>query len=147
MEQRLGTVTSAVTAQVRTAVAVPPTPLPAELRYEVSDPYAVVLTLGPSTDWAVTWVFARALLAEGLRRPTGAGDVAVVPGHRHHRHRHRPRSVRVVLRNGAGTALVGLAARDVAAFLRRAFALVPAGAEGDHVDLDGVIIALMGGNI
>ncbi|WP_190136558.1 SsgA family sporulation/cell division regulator [Streptomyces longispororuber] len=147
MEQRLGTVTSAVTAQVRTAEDVPPTPLPAELRYEVSDPYAVVLTLGPSTDWAVTWVFARALLTEGLRRPTGAGDVTVVPAPRHHRRRHHPRSVRVVLRNGSGQALVGLAVGDVAAFLRKTFALVPAGAEGYHVDLDGVITALMGRNL
>ncbi|MFC7014029.1 SsgA family sporulation/cell division regulator [Streptomyces viridiviolaceus] len=114
-------------------------PLPAKLHYGVNDPYAVSLSLGPSAGPPVTWSFARELLAEGLRRPTGPGDVLVLPRCSHH-----PHSMRIVLNNMQGTALVELAAADVAAFLRRTFSLVPAGTEGDYLDLDGAITALMG---
>ncbi|GAA2230654.1 SsgA family sporulation/cell division regulator [Streptomyces nogalater] len=114
-------------------------PLPAELHYGSTDPYAVRLSLGPSTGPPVTWVFARELLAEGLTRPAGPGDVQVLPWHCR-----TPRTLRIVLSNGTGTALVELAAAEVAAFLRRTFDVVPPGTESEHLDLDGVITALTG---
>ncbi|MFJ8542333.1 SsgA family sporulation/cell division regulator [Streptomyces sp. NPDC093586] len=140
MEERLGTVTRPVTAHV-SAPKAPPLPVPAELQYGITDPYAVRLSLGSSTGPPVTWSFARELLTEGLRRPTGPGDVLVIPGHCH-----RPHSLRIVLRNPAGTALVEIADTEVTAFLQQAFALVPAGTESDHLDIDGAITALMGGS-
>jgi hypothetical protein len=127
-----------MTARV-SALKGPPLPLPAELRYGITDPYTVRLSFGPSTGPPVTWVFARELLAEGFRRPTGSGDVLVLPGHGRN-----PHSIRIVLSNFAGTALVDLPAAGVASFVRETFTLVPCGAESDHLDLDGAITALMG---
>ncbi|GAB2997273.1 SsgA family sporulation/cell division regulator [Streptomyces pseudoechinosporeus] len=138
MEQRLSTVTCAMTAHI-SALKGPQLPLPAELRYGIDDPYAVRLSLGSSTGPPVTWVFARDLLAEGARRPAGLSDVLVIPRYCHH-----PHALRVVLSNSAGTALVELAAAEVAAFLQQTFALVPDGAESAHLDLDGALSALMG---
>ncbi|WP_372349489.1 SsgA family sporulation/cell division regulator [Streptomyces sp. KL116D] len=138
MEQHLGTVTCPVTAHVR-SLNKQPMPLPTELHYRVTDPYAVRISLGPTDGPRVPWVFARDLLVEGLHRPTGAGDVLVLPAHGHH-----PDALRVVLKNGAGTALVELAVAEVAEFLRRTYALVPAGTESDHLNLDSAITALMG---
>ncbi|MER7190799.1 SsgA family sporulation/cell division regulator [Streptomyces flaveolus] len=138
MEQHLSTVTCTMTARV-SALKGPPLPLPAELHYRIADPYAVRLSLGPSTGPPVTWVFARELLADGFRRPTGSGDVLVLP-----RYGQKPHSIRIVLSNFAGTALVDLAATGVASFLRETFTSVPGGTEGDHLDLDGAITALMG---
>lgn len=74
-----------------------PTPLSAELHHDMSDPYAVRLSLGAPTARPVDWVFACSLLTEGLRRPAGTGGVLVIPRHRCH-----PHSVRVVLRSSAG---------------------------------------------
>ncbi|MFI6880030.1 SsgA family sporulation/cell division regulator [Streptomyces sp. NPDC050400] len=75
-------------------------PLPTELHYRVTDPCAVRISLGPTDGPRVPWVFARDLLSEGLHRPTGAGDVLVLPPHGHH-----PDTIRVILKNGAGPAL------------------------------------------
>ncbi|MDX3763281.1 MULTISPECIES: SsgA family sporulation/cell division regulator [Streptomyces] len=126
-----------VMCMVTVLVSVPnelSTPLPAELHYDMSDPYAVRLSIGAPAARPVDWVFARSLLTEGLHRPTGTGDVLVIPPHRCH-----PVSVRIVLRSGAGVAQVDIAASAVAAFLRRTVSLVPPGAESLHVDLDRVL--------
>ncbi|MEU4099835.1 SsgA family sporulation/cell division regulator [Streptomyces tanashiensis] len=138
MEQSLSAVACAVTAYVSTPNG-PRLPLPAELRYGVLDPYAVRLSLISPVQPPVTWVFARELLTEGTMRPTGSGDVLVVPGDGHH-----SRSLRVILRNSTGTALIDLEAARVALFLQQTFALVPVGTESNHLDLDGVIHALTG---
>ncbi|WP_393062360.1 SsgA family sporulation/cell division regulator [Streptomyces sp. LN549] len=114
-------------------------PLSADLHYDMADPYAIRLSIGVPMERPVDWVFARELLAEGLHRPTGSGDVVVMPWHHPH-----PDSLRVVLRNRSGTALVEMAASEVATFLRRTFVLVPDGAESHHVDLDRAISELTG---
>jgi len=62
------------------------------------------------------------LLAEGLRRPAGTGDVLVIP-----RHQCQPDSVRVVLRPATGAALIDIPASAVTAFLRQTVAVVPPG--------------------
>ncbi|SFH23419.1 Streptomyces sporulation and cell division protein, SsgA [Streptomyces mirabilis] len=112
-------------------------PLPAELHYDMTDPYAVRLSLGAPAARSVDWVFARSLLTEGLRRPTGTGDVLVIPRHRCHLD-----SVRIVLRSTAGAALVDIAAATVAAFLRRTVSLVPPGTESLHIDMDRALAEL-----
>src|ERR1700759_3868137 len=58
-------------------------PVPAGLRYDTADPYAVHATLPTAAEETVEWVFARDLLAEGLHRPTGTGDVRVWPSRSH----------------------------------------------------------------
>nr|WP_258314876.1 SsgA family sporulation/cell division regulator [Streptomyces sp. Act143] len=109
------------------------------MRYRVTDPYAVRMSLGPLIGPRIPWVFARDLLAEGLRRPTGSGDVLVLPAHGHH-----PNTLRVILKNGSGTALAELLATEVAEFLQQTFSLVAAGSESTHLDLDGALTSLLG---
>ncbi|MGW3121685.1 SsgA family sporulation/cell division regulator [Streptomyces sp. NPDC001107] len=117
----------------------PPTPLPAELHYEMSDPYAVRLSLGAPATRSVDWVFARSLLTEGLHRQTGTGDVLVIPRHGCH-----PNSVRIVLRSSGGAAMIDIAESAVAAFLRRTVSLVPPGTESVHIDIDRALTELTG---
>ncbi|GGZ25392.1 SsgA family sporulation/cell division regulator [Streptomyces poonensis] len=131
----------------------PPVPLPAELRYDSTDPYAVCLSVGPagsagsagsagaSSTGTVDWVFARSLLAEGLTRPAGVGDVLLVP-----RYRRRPPAVRVIVRSAAGAAALDLAASAVTAFLERTHMVVPPGTEGAHIDLERVVAELVAGS-
>jgi hypothetical protein len=116
-----------------------PAPLPAELHFNRTDPYAVRLSIGAPVGRPVDWVFARSLLADGLRRPSGAGDVLVIP-----RHRCRPGSLRIVLRSAAGLALIDIAESEVIAFLRRTFSLVPPGTESLHIDMDRAVAELTG---
>ncbi|MDX2681447.1 SsgA family sporulation/cell division regulator [Streptomyces soliscabiei] len=116
----------------------PPVSLPAELRYDSTDPYAVCLSLGVTSIGTVDWVFARSLLSEGLRRPAGVGDVLVLPRHRCHRN-----SVRIVVRSRQGSAVLDIAASAVTAFLEQSDMVVPPGAEGPHIDLDRLVAELM----
>jgi hypothetical protein len=127
-----------VTVQV-TALEDLPAPLPAQFHYDMTDPYAVRLSLGAPETRPVNWVFARDLLAEGMRRPAGIGNVLVFP-----RHRCRPHFIRVILRSSAGVALVEIPASEVAAFLRQTFLLVPSGSESLYIDLDGTVAELRG---
>ncbi|MFF7188735.1 SsgA family sporulation/cell division regulator [Streptomyces sp. NPDC008222] len=123
-----------------TVAAARPVPLPAELRYDRSDPYAVRLSLGTHSPLTVDWVFARSLLADGLRVPVGIGDVLVVP-----RHRCRPEAIRIVLRSRTGSAVLEIAESAVTAFLRQTEAVVPQGCEHHHIDLDDVVARLTAG--
>ncbi|TQE35120.1 SsgA family sporulation/cell division regulator [Streptomyces ipomoeae] len=74
-----------------------------------------------------------------MRRPTGSGDVLVLPAHGHH-----PDTLHVVLRNGSGTALIELPVTEVADLLQRTFSLVPAGVESTYLDVDGALTSLLG---
>jgi hypothetical protein len=114
-------------------------PLPARLHYGREDPYAVRLLLGAPDAGPVVWVFARELLAEGLRRPAGIGDVLVFP-----RHRCLPDIMRVVLRSRAGAALIELPASKVSCFLADTDVLVPSGSESAYVDVDSGLAQLTG---
>src|SRR4026208_2223438 len=53
--------------------------LPVVLHYDVVDPYAVHATFRTGQGGGVSWVFARELLALGVHRPSGDGDVRVWP--------------------------------------------------------------------
>lgn len=125
----------------------PPMPLPAEFRYDRSAPYAVCLALGAPATASVDWVFARSLLAEGLRGPAGIGDVRVTP-HRSSAARHpcAPDAVRVLLRaRDEATASLEIPASAVVSFLRRTDAMVAPGTEHHHLDLDRVAARLTTG--
>lgn len=116
----------------------PPVSLPAELRYDRSDPYAVCLSIGTMSASTVDWVFARGLLTEGTTGAAGAGSILVTP--RHGRHGD---VVRIVVRSPAGSAVLDIAAPAVAAFLERAARVVPPGEEGLHLDLDRLVAELL----
>jgi sporulation and cell division protein SsgA len=119
--------------------AEPPVPLPAELGYDMDDPYAVRLSLGVPEIQQVDWVFARSLLEEGMHRPAGVGSVLVSPQRLHLRH-----FVRIVVRSPTGVARIQVSAAEVRDFLRQSHELMPYGAESRHVDVDRLLTALMG---
>ncbi|WP_046731784.1 SsgA family sporulation/cell division regulator [Streptomyces humi] len=137
MRKPVRSVVYGTTAQVNVR-GEPQVSLPAELRYRTADPYAVCLSLGAPLTGPVDWLFARSLLAAGLRLPAGTGDVRVIPRHRGH-----PDRVGVVLRVRAQEAAVDIETSVVSAFLMRTLALVPEGTEGLHVDLDRAVAELL----
>ncbi|MEU9117879.1 SsgA family sporulation/cell division regulator [Streptomyces sp. NPDC048483] len=113
-------------------------PIPAALRYDRDDPYAVHLAFPPaaSLDGAeVVWTFGRDLLEEGLRRATGAGDVHVWPC--------GTDDVVVEFHTADGMALVQFEARDLRLFLARSYAVVEKGGEARHLDVDADLAALL----
>ena len=100
------------------------------LRYDLIDPYAVRAEFqlpGASN----CWVFGRELLARGLRRPVGDGDVRIWPVDGD--------GLRMTLLSPDGEALVQADASGVEEFLRQTYALCPDGREGEHVDVDAVL--------
>lgn len=111
--------------------------VPAVLRYRSDDPFAVRLAFldvdpGAGEDGEIVdgieWVFARDLLTDGLHTPTGEGDVHVWP--------FGPGDLMIELRSGASTALVIASQAAVRLFLGHIYAIVPAGSEPGHLNLD-----------
>ena len=112
--------------------------LTAGFLYDAADPYAVTLTFytdGPE----VTWSFARDLLAGGVKRPAGTGDVHVWPSVNR-----SGGSVTVIeLRSPGGQALLQASTADVAAFVEATYAIVTPGQESERIDLDSLVDALL----
>ncbi|GAA3023267.1 SsgA family sporulation/cell division regulator [Kitasatospora albolonga] len=114
--------------------------LACRLAFDTALPYGVHLGISGARPFAdgeppVCWTFGRDLLDQGLRRPAGQGDVLVAPG--------PGGTVLVELRGPAGSAVLGLSAEQVGAFLDDAYALVPQGAEGEHLDVDECLTRLL----
>ncbi|MFD7437973.1 SsgA family sporulation/cell division regulator [Streptomyces sp. NPDC059861] len=114
-----------------------------KLRYTARDPYALHATF-PVEEFSgtVEWAFSRDLLAEGLTRRAGEGDVrvwptAVGPG-------------RDVLYIALGplvdSALVEAFLPDLETFLRRTQSVVPPGAESQRFDMDAELAHLSAGS-
>ncbi|MGW1884987.1 SsgA family sporulation/cell division regulator [Streptomyces sp. NPDC001970] len=112
--------------------------VPATLRYDPADPFAVSMDFPPPATLEgtqVSWAFSRELLAEGMEAPTGLGDVRVRPyGYD-----------RTVLEFHApeGTAMIHVRSSELRRFLERAQGLIPAGCEHLHLDLDGDLAELL----
>ncbi|MFE0424131.1 SsgA family sporulation/cell division regulator [Streptomyces sp. NPDC058953] len=113
-------------------------PVRAVLRYETHDPFAV--RMGFPADATLegnelAWAFARELLAAGMERPAGDGDVRIRPyGY--------DRTV-VEFHAPEGVAVVHIRTSEVRRFLDRVQRLVPAGDEGRHLDLDHDLAELL----
>ncbi|GGV04059.1 SsgA family sporulation/cell division regulator [Streptomyces spectabilis] len=125
--------------EARLVAAAPRMPtIPARLHYDQRDPFAVRMSFpAPATleGVEVHWTFARELLTQGVESTVGDGDVRVRPyGYE-----------RTVLEFHApeGTAIVHVRTGDLRRFLHRTMALVPAGQEHQHVDLDQDLADLM----
>ncbi|AWW36691.1 regulator [Streptomyces sp. AS58] len=125
--------------EARLVAAAPRMPnIPATLRYDLNDPFAVRMTFpAPATlgGEEVCWTFSRELLATGLHSPRGDGDVRVRPyGYD-----------RTVLEFHApeGTAVVHVRSGELRRFLEATRALVPDGLEHTHLDLDHDLAELM----
>ncbi|MFF4761451.1 SsgA family sporulation/cell division regulator [Streptomyces sp. NPDC001292] len=125
--------------EARLVSATPRMPsIPATLRYDRRDPFAVRMTFpAPAAleGVEVCWLFARDLLAAGLREPEGHGDVRVRPyGYD-----------RTVLEFHApeGTAVVHVRSGEIRRFLEATSELVPLGLEHLQFDLDHDLAELM----
>jgi hypothetical protein len=112
-------------------------PVPARFSYSAHDPLSVTAEFHAAGS-AVQWVFARDLLQAGTVHPTGDGDVtcwpATISGER---------VVCIALRSPSGQALLEAPAGAIDEFLQRSYEVVPVGAEGDFLDLDGLIRDLL----
>ena len=109
-----------------------------ELRYDSRDPYAATIAFMVG-DTEVSWTFARDLLRDGLSEPSGLGDVHLRPCLDSDAH-----SVVVIeLLSPEGAALVQARAGDLRRFVDRTTALVPPGAESEHLDIDAVVARML----
>jgi hypothetical protein len=88
----------------------------AALTYSAEDPYAVLLD---SDAWV--WGMSRSLLLDGMSRPTGDGDVRVMPV--------LQTLISFDLRSPDGHATLFIARSDVEEFIRLSEAMVPLGHE------------------
>lgn len=115
--------------------------LPAVLRYDRTDPFAIRMAFpAPATleGTEVSWEFSRELLTAGMDTPAGVGDVRIRPfGYD-----------RTVLEFHAaeGVAMVHVRTADLRRFLRRTQQLVPVGGEHRFLDLDRSLTDLLGGS-
>ncbi|MEU6982348.1 MULTISPECIES: spore wall synthesis regulator SsgD [unclassified Streptomyces] len=112
--------------------------VPATLRYDREDPFAVSMAFPPPATLEgveVSWAFARELLAEGVDGPAGLGDVRVRPyGY--------DRTV-VEFHAPEGVAVVHVRTSELRHFLKRSQHLVPAGREHQYLDWDQDLAQLL----
>lgn len=112
--------------------------LATRLEYHTEEPYEVRLVFPADRRDPVIWIFARDLLAEGLSRPSGTGDVRIRPtvdGGRH--------LLSVLLVGEHDRALIELPAAEVGAFVLRTLRLVPKGEEVQRLDFDALAAHLL----
>ncbi|WP_030620630.1 SsgA family sporulation/cell division regulator [Streptomyces sclerotialus] len=110
----------------------------ARLRYKSSDPFAVqaIFPAAASLDGAeVRWTFGRELLAEGMRSPSGDGDVHAWPC--------GPRHTMLEFHAAEGVAMVRFASADLRRFLSSTYLVVPRGSETHYLDVDADLAALL----
>jgi hypothetical protein len=107
-------------------------PLTAGLYYRGDDPYAIRMAFHVGTDDPVEWIFARDLLAEGLDCVAGDGDVRVWPSTAAHRD-----VLNLELSSPFGQAHFEAPLTAMTGFLLRTFEVVPAGREGEFIDIEG----------
>lgn len=108
------------------------------LGYRQDDPYAVTVTFH-SQGVDVEWIVSRSLLLQGLAAPAGEGDVKVYPSIDDH-----ARAVAVLDFSSPDGRLIAQAnTHDLQTFLARTFTMVPVGSEGQFLDIDGLLSALL----
>ncbi|WP_433455340.1 SsgA family sporulation/cell division regulator [Streptomyces sp. CA-142005] len=117
-----------------------PVALPTRLSYRRRDPFAVHVTFHTETHGPVVWVFARDLLAHGMHEPSGEGDVRVRPSGRG-----ADAMLHLSLSSPHGHARLRTSLPALADWLRLTYLLVPAGREGDELDLDTELSRLLYG--
>ncbi|WP_328537855.1 SsgA family sporulation/cell division regulator [Streptomyces sp. NBC_00344] len=113
--------------------------IPVELRYDVTDPFAIRMTFHLPGDAPVTWTFSRELLLDGINAPTGEGDVHISPS--------EPSGLcdtHIRLQVGVDCALFRAGSAPLIAFLDRTDKLVPLGEECSLGDFDGSLDDALG---
>lgn len=110
-------------------------PVFAHLEYDAADPFALTVVFSHDGHVLARWALDREMVAEGLRRPVGIGDVRLRPESRGSLDELRmeflgdPRAD-----GGRHHAVVFAWAPAVAEFLRQTHAVVPPGREEFRVD-------------
>ncbi|MGW2051569.1 SsgA family sporulation/cell division regulator [Streptomyces sp. NPDC001858] len=114
-------------------------PVPATLRYDATDPFAVHVDFPSEVSLAgeaVTWTFARALLEQGVSDPAGSGDVHIWPC--------GPDRTVMEFHSPLGMALLQFDSGALRRFLLRSYAVVAAGTEDVGAAVDQGLQALLG---
>ena len=121
-------------------------PLVASLYYSGRDPYAVRMAFHVGTDEPVEWIFARDLLAAGIKSRQGEGDVQVWPSAQSCEadsldaigpaDTEDNAVLNIELSSPFGRAHFEAPTRAMAAFLDRTYQVVPAGQESDFIDIE-----------
>lgn len=134
---------TAVSAELELQLVVPGStslPVRSVMHYDATDPYAVHVDFqtGDSSSEVVPWTFARSLLADGVAAPVGEGDVRVWPAETD-----GAPVICLSLTSPSGRAQFEIPLLLLADFLSQTFQVVPAGAEGDHVDVERELTLLL----
>jgi hypothetical protein len=116
-------------------------PLVASISYATEDPYAIRVAFHVGLDEPVEWIFARELLAGGLKGRDGLGDVRVWPAPA--QADAAEQVLHIELSSPFGEARFEAPIRDVADFLRRTYRMVPAGEEGGFIDVEAELTNLL----
>jgi Streptomyces sporulation and cell division protein, SsgA len=122
-------------------------PLVASLYYTGRDPYAVRMAFHVGTDEPVEWIFARDLLAAGIKSRQGEGDVQVWPSAQSWAETEGPDAIgpgsaeddavlNIELSSPFGRAHFEAPTRAMSAFLDRTYQIVPADQESDFIDME-----------
>jgi hypothetical protein len=130
-----------VSAELSLSLVVPEhgaVPLVASVDYCADDPYAIKMSFHVGTDEPVEWIFGRELLAAGLERPSGEGDVQVWPDDAE-----GSDVLNIALSSPFGEARFEAPLSATAEFLTSTFGIIPAGSEGDFIDVDGELDELL----
>lgn len=105
--------------------------------YRADEPYSVTVAFQVSSENWIDWVFARDLVIAGLQGPSGIGDVRFIP--------FDDKSERLLLmqvESDQGRASWFLNRDELDEFVEMTYDAVPAGAESEFFDIDGLIDAL-----
>jgi Streptomyces sporulation and cell division protein, SsgA len=122
-------------------------PLVASLYYTGRDPYAVRMAFHVGTDEPVEWIFARDLLAAGIKSRQGEGDVQVWPSAQSCAETEGPDAIgprsaeddavlNIELSSPFGRAHFEAPTQAMSAFLDRTYQIVPADQESDFIDIE-----------
>jgi hypothetical protein len=136
---------SSVSAELGLRLVVPQqtvVPLVASLYYSKEDPYAIRIAFHVGLDEPVEWIFARELLSSGVEGREGLGDVVVWPSTGSADG--RPGSVlNIELSSPFGQAHFEAPIKEVSDFLKRTYAIVPAGDEAEFVNVETELADLL----
>jgi hypothetical protein len=136
---------STVSAELGLRLVVPQqtiVPLVASLYYSKEDPYAIRIAFHVGLDEPVEWIFARELLSKGIEGREGLGDVVVWPSAGSADG--LPGSVlNIELSSPFGQAHFEAPIKEVADFLKRTYAIVPAGDEAEFVNVEAELADLL----
>jgi len=134
-----------VTAELGLSLMVPEhgaVPLVASVDYCADDPYAIKMAFHVGTDEPVEWIFARELLAQGLEGPAGEGDVKVWPEAVADEAENSD-ILNIALSSPFGEAHFEASLSAMAEFVKSSYRIIPAGSEGDFIDLDSELDDLL----